>query len=188
MNMKKRFVKQKKDTEFVLASFSLYGHPRFKGGHMSSDNYLGWSKPIIKILEFRFLRLGKVISFGNRKVMIAEFSGDGIVLQIDKEKGNAGDTEKMVLKPNKPTETGFDPLCDASRAYYLGCWTSWGRFLQYYLGVKGARWIDERRARLIELPSYYSANAIKRRWKFRWRQLKYKAEDVFGPGRRAKWR
>lgn len=186
--MKKKFVKQKKDPEFVLASFSLFGHPRFKRGNMSVDNYMGWSKPIIKILEFRFLRLGQIIRFGNRQVMIADFSGDGIVLQIDKENGNAEETEKMVLKPNKPTETGFDPLCDASRAYYLGCWTSLGSFLQYYIKVKGTRWIDERRARIIELPSYYSANAIKRRWKFKWRQLKYKAEDVFCPGRPAKWR
>ena len=157
---------------------------------MSSANYLGWSKPIIELREIESFQADQTARFGNREVKVAEWSEDSVVLLFDNGKKNAEeDIERLELKPNTPKETGFDSgRFDGSRAYYLGCWTSWGRFLQYYYSVRLTRWIDDCKARIIDLPSHYSVGAIKRRWRFRRNRVKMKLDTLFHLDRPAGWR
>ena len=157
---------RKNEPEYVIASFSLHSYPRFKSGY--SSDYIGWSKPTISVRQLESLQIGQLVRFGGENVRVADRSGDSITLQFesiyDKEK-----QETRTVSLNEPVETGYvADLYDASHSFYFGCWTSWRTFLKYYLGVKWDRWVDDRRAQIIRLPTHYSAKAIKRRWKIRW--------------------
>lgn len=169
----------KKSPEYVLVSYSLTRFPRFKGGAFSGD-FLGWSKPTIKIHAIEPIRSDQPVTFGNSKVHIIERSRSEIVLQFEKSNTILGITEKRKFLLNAPNITGTaTELCDASCDDYFACWTSWGRFLLFFLGVKWRRWIDDCRIELINLPSYYSKKAIKRRWIYKWQWCKRSLREFF---------
>ncbi|MBQ6365190.1 MAG: hypothetical protein IJI61_02145 [Oscillospiraceae bacterium] len=162
--------RHRKKPGFVLAHFSLMSHPEFKEGSLSSGHYTGWSKPLIKIHEIEDLQTGQTVTFDERRVRIIEHSSNRIVLQFDKEGAKTPEKRKSEIKmirPNLPVETGTDTgLYDASCTYYYGCWTSWSKWLHYYLGVRWDHWKDVYKARLIALPSYFTVTKMKRYWKF----------------------
>ncbi len=172
----------RKKPEFVIARFSLYGHPRFKGYTRSPSNYVGWSKPIIDIVEIESLQIDQQIRFNGCTVQVVDWSEDSIVLQFERENSHIPGreiNEQRILSLNVPMCTGsYSEMYDRTCDIYLCCWTSWEKFLKYYLGVKWERWKDDCKARIIDLPFHYSVKAIKQRWKMRWNQFKALTEEL----------
>ena len=161
----------RKKPRFVIANFSLSSYPIYLGGSRSSGNYVGFSKPKIRVYDLESFRIDESVKFGSDTVRVAEWTKDSIVLQFEKEycRPDEEKIEKRTVCPNKPICTVYNSgVYDRISDGYFCCWTSWREFLQYYFRVRWDRWIQDRKLQIINLPSHYSAEAIRRRWKFRW--------------------
>ena len=183
--------RRRRKPEFVIASFSLTRHPRYKGGSRSSGNYIGFSKPIIQISRFESFYIDECVKFGNDIVRVIDWMKDSIALQF--EKGycgpNEGKIEIRTVCPNKPISTGFNPdLYDLSCECFFCCWTSPKKFLQYLFEVKWERWVDDSRAQIIGLPSYFSARAIRWRWNYWRNRLNGVVDELLHLDRPVRWR
>ena len=177
----------RKKPRFVIADFSLSSFPRYLTGR----KYIGFSKPRIGINELKSLRIDKSVKFDGKTVRVAEWTKDNIVLQFEKGHCNPDEEKNEIrtVRPNEPICTRnnswiYDRVCNG----YFCCWTSWRAFLQYYSRVRWERWVDDRRAKIIGLPSYYSAEAIRRRWKFRRNWVNVVVDELFHLDRPVKWK
>ncbi len=182
---------QRKKPEFVIANFSLTSYPIYLGGSRSSENYVGFSKPKIKIYDLESFRIDESVKFGSDTVRVSEWTKDSIVLQFEKEycRCDGEKIEKRTICPNKPICTIYNSsLYDRISDGYFCCWTSWREFLQYYLRTRWARWLQDRKIQIIELPSHYSAQAIRRRWKFMWNRVNGLVDELFHLDRPVKWK
>ena len=179
--------KHRKKPRFVIADFSLSSFPRYITGRKN----IGFSKPRIGINELKSFRIDKSVKFDGKTVRVAEWTKDNIVLQFEKGHCNP-DEEKIEIRTVRPNE----PICTRNNSWiydrvcngYVCCWTSWREFLQYYSRVRWDRWVDDRRAEIIGLPSYYSAEAIRRRWKFRRNWVNGVVDELFHLDRPVKWK
>ncbi len=160
---------------FVLARFGFWSHPRFKRGISYRHEYLWWSKPVIRVYERKSFRIDQPVGFNNRQIRVEEFSEDKIVLQIERKSAKPGEDHQEIkeVPPNRPVLTGHDAnLYDASSESYFGCWTSRSRWKRYYLKIRWERWKDDRKHKLINLPTYFAAWSIRRAFQIRYHRLR----------------
>ena len=176
----------RKQPRFVIANYSLSSFPRYIIGR----EYIGFSKPRIGIEDLKSLRIDKSVKFDGKTVRVAEWAKNNIVLEFKKGNGNPDEEkiEKHTVCPNKPIcIMNNSGMYDRVSNGYFCCWTSWREFLQYYFRIRWERWVDDCRAKIIGLPSYYSARAIRGRWIFRWNWFKAQVSKVFDVDIPVKW-
>ena len=172
---------KKEKTTYVLAAFSLQGHPRFKRG-TGYGGYLWWSKPQIYLQEVRLVQRNQSVEFDRTLIRIAEHSAEKIVLSIRKNADKRNEVEYLTFTPNHPVKMGIaSNLNDASSEEYFGCWTSKAAWVRYFLAVKWDRWKDDRAHDLIDLPTYFTRRSMRNYFRFRYQQLRNLIEDQVLP-------